>query len=140
MAEEKVVRLTATWYKILLWYKSGVSFIHSTKLKVCHNRRISQHRTFSGLAARGRTSVDWFFGFKLDNVVNDWPLATLRERGELLNITLTPGNVDGRKPVPQLVQSLTGKLFGDFGYISKKLSHQLWQTTGLQLITPLKKI
>lgn len=110
---------------------TGVSFIDSTKLKVCHNRRISQHRTFSGQAARGRTSVDWFFGFKLHLVVNDC--------GELLNMTLTPGNVDDRKPVAQLVQSLTGKLFGDKGYISKKLSQQLWQTTGIQLITPLKK-
>ncbi|NEO79841.1 MAG: hypothetical protein F6J99_27830 [Moorea sp. SIO4G3] len=58
-----------------------MSFIDSTKLKVCQNRRISQHPTFLGLAAWGRTSVDWFFGFKLHNVVNDWPLATLRERG-----------------------------------------------------------
>lgn len=108
-----------------------MSFIDSTKLKVCHNRRISQHHTFSRQAARGGTSVDWFFGFKLHLVVNDC--------GELLNITLTPGNVDDRKPVAQLVQSLTGKLFGDKGYISKKLSQQLWQTTGVQLITPLKR-
>ncbi|NEO79840.1 MAG: hypothetical protein F6J99_27825 [Moorea sp. SIO4G3] len=52
----------------------------------------------------------------------------------MLNITLTPGNIDDRKLVPQLVQNLTGKLFGDFGYISKKLSQQLFQTTGWQLI------
>ncbi|MBW4456284.1 MAG: transposase [Nostoc indistinguendum CM1-VF10] len=33
-------------------------------MKVCHNRRISRHKVFKGLAARGKTSVDWFFGFK----------------------------------------------------------------------------
>jgi hypothetical protein len=44
---------------------SGISFLDSTSLKVCHNRRIHQHRVFQDLAARGKTSVDWFFGFKL---------------------------------------------------------------------------
>jgi hypothetical protein len=41
---------------------TGISFIDSTCLKVCHNRRISRHKVFEGLAARGKTSVDWFFG------------------------------------------------------------------------------
>ena len=45
---------------------------------------ISQNKVFNGLATRGKTSVDWFFGFKLYLVVN--------ELGELLNIQLTPGN------------------------------------------------
>lgn len=57
---------------------TGISFLDSTSLKVCHNRRIHQHKVFTGLAARGKTSVDWFFGFKLHLVVND--------KGELLNI------------------------------------------------------
>jgi hypothetical protein len=35
----------------------------ATALKVCHNRRISNHKVFDKLAARGKTSVDWFFGF-----------------------------------------------------------------------------
>ncbi|MEP0809667.1 transposase [Trichocoleus sp. ST-U2] len=43
----------------------------ATSLKVCHNRRIQQHKVFKHLAARGKTSVDWFFGFKLHLVVND---------------------------------------------------------------------
>ena len=71
---------------------TGISFLDSTSLKVCHNRRIQQHKVFENLAARGKTSVDWFFGFKLHLVVND--------KGELLNFTLTPGNTDDRQPVP----------------------------------------
>jgi len=82
---------------------SGISFIDSTSLKVCQNRRISQHRVFKDIAARGKTSVDWFFGFKLHLVVN--------EQGELLNLQITPGNVDDRKPVPDLLESLFGKVF-----------------------------
>lgn len=60
---------------------TGISFLDSTSLKVCHNRRIAQHQVFEDMAARGKTSVDWFFGFKLHLVVNDC--------GELLNITVT---------------------------------------------------
>lgn len=103
---------------------SGVSFIDSTSLKVCHNRRIGRHRVFDGLAARGKTSVDWFFGFKLHLVVND--------SGELLNMTVTPGNVDDRRPVPELLQTLCGKVFADRGYVSQPLATQLWQDYGIE--------
>jgi transposase len=110
---------------------SGISFMDSTSLRVCHNRRIRQHKVFENLAARGKTSVDWFFGFKLHLVVND--------RGELLNILLTPGNTNDRTPVPKLVQQLFGKVFVDKGYISQQLAQHLLKTTGIQLITRLKR-
>lgn len=108
---------------------SGVSFIDSTPLAVCHNRRITRHRVFQGVAQRGKNSVDWFFGFKLHLVVND--------RGQLLACRLTAGNVDDRTPVPQLSQRLWGKLFGDKGYLSQPLTDQLLQR-GVHLITHLK--
>jgi hypothetical protein len=44
---------------------TDISFIDSTSLAVCHNPRIHQHRVFAGRAARGKTSVGWFYGFKL---------------------------------------------------------------------------
>jgi hypothetical protein len=40
---------------------SGISFIDSTAIAVCHNRRIHKHKVFKDLAQRGKTSVDWFF-------------------------------------------------------------------------------
>lgn len=110
---------------------TGISFIDSTPLAVCHNRRIAHHKVFAGSAARGKTSVGWFFGFKLHLVFND--------RGELLQIALTPGNVDDRQPVPKLVKQLFGKLFADKGYISQALFEQLLETFGVQLITKLKR-
>jgi hypothetical protein len=109
---------------------SGISFMDSTALRVCHNRRIERHKVFGNLAARGKTSVDWFFGFKLHLVVND--------RGELLNIIVTPGNTDERTPVPKLLQQLFGKVFADKGYISQKLAKHLLKIAGIQLITKLK--
>jgi len=110
---------------------TGISFVDSTKVAVCHNRRIQQHRVFRGLPARGKTSVDWFFGFKLHLVFND--------RGELLTFTLTPGNVDDRKPLPQFAKRLFGKLIGDKGYLSQPLLRQLHQQFGVELITARRK-
>jgi hypothetical protein len=109
---------------------TGISFIDSTSLAVCHPKRISQHRVFAGEAARGKTSVGWFFGFKLHLAVND--------QGELLACCLTPGNVDDRRPVPFLVKRLRGKLIGDRGYISAPLTQLLFEQ-GLHLITRLRK-
>jgi len=109
---------------------SGISFIDSTSLDVCDNRRIAQHRVFEGWAERGKTSMGWFFGFKLHLVVND--------RGEILNMMLTPGNIDDRKPVPELVRSLFGKLVGDRGYISQVLFEELLNNFNIQFIVGIK--
>ena len=103
---------------------SGISFVDATSLKVCHNRRINRHKVFKDLAARGKTSVDWFFGFKLHLVVNDC--------GEILNAMVTPGNVDDRQPIPTLLKNLFGKVFADRGYVSQKMSGQLYQDFGIQ--------
>lgn len=112
---------------------TGISFIDSTSLAVCRTPRIRQHRVFRVDARRGKTTVGWFYGFKLHLVVND--------RGELLAFCLTPGNVDDRWPVSRLVRRLFGKLFGDKGYIyiSQPLAQQLLVEHGVRLITKVRK-
>ncbi len=109
---------------------SGISFVDATVLRVCGNLRIPRHRVFAGSAGRGKTSVGWFYGFKLH--------ITVSERGELLSWFITAGNVDDRRPVAGLSRNLWGKLFGDKGYISNPLKVLLKQR-GVEFLTKLKK-
>ena len=70
---------------------TAIALVDATTIKVCHNQRIPRHKVFAGIAARGKTLMGWFYGFKLHMSVND--------RGEILACRLTPGNVDDRKPL-----------------------------------------
>lgn len=110
--------------------QTGIAFVDSTPISVCHNKRIRRHKTFAGLARRGKSTMGYFYGFKLHLVVND--------QGEILAFCLTPGTVDDRTPLPTLARELWGKLVGDKGYISQALFEQLF-AQGLQLITTARK-
>ena len=109
---------------------TGISFIDSTPIEVCHPCRAKTHKVFGDLPEWGKNSVGWYYGFKLHLIVND--------QGELLSFQLTAANVDDRKPVSDLTQSIFGKLFGDKGYISKDLFEELYNK-GLKLITRYRK-
>ncbi|MFN6568504.1 transposase [Dendronalium sp. ChiSLP03b] len=56
----------------------------------------------------------------------------VNELGQLLNVTLTPGNIDDRQPVPDLLSELFGKIFADRGYVSHKLAAQLLEDFSIQ--------
>ena len=111
---------------------SGISFIDSTHMKVCHNRRIRQHKTFVEVAERGKSSIGWFYGFKLHLIIND--------KGEILAFYLTRGNVDDRdlRVMESMTKEVFGKLFGDKGYVSKALSDLLFGN-GIQMVAKPKK-
>jgi hypothetical protein len=110
---------------------TGITFVDSTSIKVCHNKRIKRNKVFDGIAKTGKSTVGWFYGFKLHLVCND--------KGELLSFCLTPGNVDDRNPqtLKTLTKKLFGKLFGDKGYISSSLFEMLFNN-GVHLVTGIK--
>lgn len=120
----------AALFDVLKGRCTGLSIIDATPLAVCDNLRIRGHRVFGGIAARGKTSTGWFFGMKLHLVIN--------HLGELLDIKVTPGNIDDRKPVPGLCAGLFGKLYGDKGYISQALRQKL-RAVGIDLFTKVRK-
>ncbi len=119
--------------KVLLGTCTDISFVDSTPLRVCRNQRILIHKTFKGLAKRGKCSMGWLFGFKLHLIIND--------KGEILNFMFTPGNVDDREPLKQgkLLENIKEKLCADKGYIGQALFENLF-LNGIQFVTKVKKI
>ena len=133
MELEKEVLLPMTIFikKVLLRTSTGISFVDSTPLRVCRNQRILIHKTFEGLAERGKYSMGWSFGFKLHLIIND--------KGEILNFMFTPGNVDDREPLKQgkFLENIKGKLCADKGYIGQALFENPF-LNGIQLVTKVK--
>jgi Transposase DDE domain len=126
---KRVWALLAFFLASRMGKKTDIYYIDSTPLAVCHNRRINRHKVFAGLAERGKTSMGWFFGFKLHLVFN--------HKREIVALKLTPGNVSDTAPVPELTKDLVGKLFGDKGYIGQKLAQELLRR-GLALMTRVR--
>jgi hypothetical protein len=108
---------------------TGISFVDSTSIAICRNKRITRNRVFKGLAKRGKTTSGWFYGFKLHLIIND--------RGEILSFLLTTGNVADVTVLERLSKGILGKLFADMGYISSKVSNKLFDQ-GLRLFTSLR--
>ncbi len=110
---------------------TGISYVDSTPIRVCKNKRIPRHKVFEGLAQRGKSTMGYFFGFKLHFIIND--------KGEILNFVITPGNTDDREPLKnqKFVEKIKGKLYADKGYVSKKLTEVLF-IDGLHLITYIR--
>jgi hypothetical protein len=110
--------------------QTGIYYIDSSCLPVCHIKRSKRHKTFDSIAEYGKTSVGWFFGLKLHIVTND--------RGELLAFKITRGSRSDNQEAAPLLKSLKGLAFGDKGYIGKKIFEQLLNG-GLKLITRKRK-
>ena len=110
--------------------RTGIYYIDSTCLPVCHLKRSKRHKTFEEIAQYGRTSVGWFFGLKLHIVIND--------RGELMAFKITSGKQNDAKAGESIMQTLQGLMFGDKGYIGKELFSRLLEK-GLKLITRVRK-
>lgn len=110
---------------------TGISFVDSTPIRVCKNKRIKRNKVFKDIAQVGKSTMGWFYGFKLHTIIND--------KGELLSFAVTQANADDRDPLKNegFLKAIFGKLFGDKGYIGEKLA-QLLFVDGIQLITSIR--
>lgn len=111
---------------------TGISFVDSTPIRVCNKKRIYNHKVFQDIATVGKSTMGWFFGFKLHILIN--------EVGQILDFQITQANVDDRKPLEQgsILSKIWGKLYADKGYVSKKLSELLF-SNGIHLVTGVRK-
>jgi len=111
---------------------TGISIIDSTPVRVCHIKREKSHKVFKGLATKGKSTIGWFFGFKLHLIIND--------KGEIIQFLITQAHVDDRDPLAdsKFHKKIFGKLFGDKGYISQSLFDKLF-VDNIHLITKIRK-
>ena len=116
--------------QLLKGESSGIYFIDSTKLSICHNKRTSSNKVFGKLAKVGMSSYGWFMGYKLHLVIND--------RGEIMAIKITKANSSDLASADSITKGLEGKLFGDKAYISKSLFTKLY-ARDLRLVTGIRK-
>lgn len=110
---------------------TGISFVDSTPIRACKNKRINANKVFKDIANVGRSTMGWFYGFKLHIVIND--------KGELLDFVITRASEDDRAPLKQgnILKKIFGSLYGDKGYISKELVEMLFDQ-GLHLVTGIR--
>lgn len=111
--------------------RTGLYFIDSKKLQVCHLKREKSNKVFSEIAAKGKTSTGWFFGFKIHLIINNL--------GQIMSFALTPGNVadNNQKLLRQLLEKLKGQCVGDKGYLTALFDYFL--ENDLHLITRPRK-
>ena len=105
---------------------TGITFVDSIMIPVCHNVRRYLNKVFSGLAKNGKGTMGWCHGFKLHLLCND--------SGEVITFCLTGANVDDRdsKVWNVFTKVLYGKVFTDRGYIKQELFESLF-SQGIQL-------
>jgi hypothetical protein len=110
---------------------TGISFIDSTALKVCHIKREHQHRVFEGIATKSKSTLGWFLGFKFHIIIND--------KGEIISFVITQGNIDDRQPLSMesFIRNVSGKLYADRDYVSQRLAEILF-VDGIHFVAKMR--
>lgn len=128
----RMPRLLPGLFMLLKWLcgqseRTGFYIVDSKSLAVCDNHRIHNNKVFAGIAARGKSSMGWFYGLKAHLVINQY--------GQLVNFCITPGNVADNNGglLTELLSGLKGQCFGDRGYLSKLFAEFYQQ--GLHIVT-----
>lgn len=131
LMQSNILPLTLYMKTCCLGECTGISFVDSTPIRACGNKRITQNKVFRDIATIGKSTMGWFYGFKLHIIIND--------RGELLDFVITQANVDDRAPLKEknFLKKIFGSLYGDKGYLSKELAAMLFDQ-GLHLITGIR--
>lgn len=79
----------------------------STSSRVCENKRIKRNKVFKEIAQLGKSTMGFFFGFKLPLIIN--------KKRDVLGFSIIQGNVVDSKSLKNemIIESINGKLYGD---------------------------
>jgi len=91
--------------------KNDAKFADSSKLEVCRVKREFTHKVCKQLASKSKSTMGWFYGFKLHIICN--------ELMQILNFRITTGNVDDRKGLEMIWNDILGVIVADAGYVGK---------------------
>ena len=99
---------------------TGITCTDSTTIRVYKNKRIKRNKVFKDIAIVGKSTMGWFYGFKLHLIVN--------ENGDVINFVIDQGKVDDRELLKNgnFLQKTKEKLYAYKGYISEKLTQLLF--------------
>jgi len=95
---------------------SDPKFVDGMKLEVCKIKREFSHKVCKGLATKSKSSMGWFYGFRLHIICN--------ELMQILNIRIATATVDERKALEQMWNKIFGMIIADAGYVSKNLQEK----------------
>jgi len=111
--------------------RTGIYYVDSKRLPVCHNKRIHSHRVFDGIAQRGKSSTGWFFGLKIHMIVNNL--------GQIVSFLFSSANFsdNNQQVLRTLCHGLQGTCYGDKGYLTKLFEE--FFDKGLKIVTKIKR-
>lgn len=109
--------------------KENLKFTDGMKLRVCEIKREFSHKVCKGLAIKSKTTMGWFYGFKLHIICN--------ELMQILELKITTATRDERKALESMWCDIFGIIIADAGYISKKLQER-GRKLGKYLITGVR--
>lgn len=91
----------------------ALKFADSSRLRVCDIKRELSHKVCKGLAKKSKSTMEWFYGFKLHIICN--------ELMQILNFTITPATTDDRRALEILWDDIFGMIIADAGYVGKDI-------------------
>lgn len=96
--------------------KERLKFTDGTKLKVCEIKREFSHKVCKGYASKSKTTMGWFYGFKLHIICN--------ELMQILNLKITTAATDERRALEMIWNNIFGTIVADAGYIGKRIKEK----------------
>ncbi len=109
--------------------KEDPKLTDSTKLEVCKIKREFTHKVAKRIARKAKSSMGWFYGFKLHIICNGLM--------QILNFRITSGNTDDRKGLEMIWDDIFGMIIADAGYLGEDWQKKA-QNLGKHLLTGVR--